>query len=99
MKQTQFYKLLDIVEDVKKVDAMIKLHSLNNEDSSFMLNQYQARKDKLVGILIDELVSPSLRSSRSIHTIKLIIDKYYPDLDNKYSVSKSDDFSMLELAI
>lgn len=98
MKQTQFYKLLDIVEDVKKVDAMIKLHSVN-DDTSFMLNQYQARKDKLVGILIDELVSPSLRSSRSLHTVKLIIDKYYPDLDKKYTQSKSDDFSMLELAI
>jgi hypothetical protein len=65
MKQGQLYKLPDIVEDIKKVDAMIKLHA-EQDESVFMLNQYQARKDKLAGILIDELVSPSLRSSRSI---------------------------------
>jgi hypothetical protein len=98
MKQSQFYKLLDIVEDIKKVDAMIKLHS-DHDDSSFMLDQYLARKDKLVGILIDELVSPSLRSMRSMKTIKLIIDKYYPNLENKYDLSKADDFTKLELAI
>lgn len=98
MKQSQLYKLLNILEDIKKVDAMIKLHTTHDE-SAFMLNQYQARKDKLASILIDELVSPSLRSSRSIKTIKLIIEKYYPDLDKKNTSSKTDDFAKLELAI
>ena len=98
MKQSQFYKLLDIVEDVKKVDAMIKLHK-ERDESSLMRDQYQARKDKLVGILIDELVTPSLISTRSIHTIKLIIDKYYPEAANKNKSPNTDDFARLELAI
>ncbi len=98
MKQAQFYKLLDIVEDIKKVDAMIKLHQ-EHDESTFMLDQYQARKDKLIGIVIDELVSPSLRSVSSIKTIKMIIDKYYPDLEHLYDISQTDDFARLEMAI
>jgi len=96
MKPSQFYKLLDLVENIKKIDAMIKLHQ-EQDESDFMLNQYEARKDKFVSILIDELVAPSIRSARSIHTIKLVIDKYYPD--KKFPGSKTDDFAKLELAI
>ena len=98
MKQAQFYKLLDIVEDIKKLDAMIKLHQ-EHDESTLMLNQYEARKDKLIGVVIDELVSPSLRSARSIRTIRLIIDKYYPEREQKNNLSKTDDFAKLELSI
>ena len=97
MKQGKFYKLLDILEDIKKVDAMIKLHS-EKDESTFMLNQYQARKDKLAGALIDELASPSMISPTSIRTIQLIINKFYPNLD-KTTLPKSDDFAQLQMAI
>ena len=98
MKPGQFYKLLDLVENIKKIDAMIKLHR-EHDESDFMLNQYEARKDKFVSILIDELVAPSMRSARSIHTIKLLIDKYYPETGNNFSGNKADDLTKLELAI
>ena len=98
MKPSQFYKLLDLVENIKKADAMISLHK-EHDESDLMLNQYEARKDKFVGLLIDELVAPSIRSARSIHTIKLIIDKYYPETGNNFSGAKADDLAKLELAI
>ncbi len=66
--------------------------------SDLMINQYEARKDKFVGILIDELVAPSIRSARSIHTIKLIIDKFYPENGNELSTTDTD-LAQLELAI
>lgn len=45
----------DIIEEIKKVNQMIDLHSKNN-DSDFMLIQYQHKRDQLISELEDELV-------------------------------------------
>jgi len=98
MKKGQLYKLIDLVEDIKKVDVMVKLHL--KDDSKFMLDQYKAEKDKLIGFLIDKLVSPEVRSARSMLTIKIIIDKFYNDnLLNDDQTFQSDELSQLEMAL
>jgi hypothetical protein len=98
MKQSQFYTLLDILEDIKGVDKMILLHL--NDDSAFMLDQYKSKKEKLVSNLIDKLISPSLMSARSIHTIKMVIDRFYGDEMKKLdSQSANDELSKLEHAL
>ena len=56
---------------------MIKLHQ--NDNSNFMLDQYKAKKDKLVCKLIKQLASPKNSSPRSIHTIKRVIDRFYTE--------------------
>ena len=45
MKQTQYYQLLNLLEDIKGVDKMIQLHPI--DDTSFMLDQYKAKKTKI----------------------------------------------------
>lgn len=90
------YKLLDLVEDIKKVDDMIKLHS--SHPDKFMLSQYEAKKEKMMALLIDELISPSYRSTDSFLIIKLSLEKFYP---KSYSYKpdeqkKKPDFSLLE---
>jgi hypothetical protein len=45
----------DIIEEIKKVNQMIDLHSKNN-DSDFMLIQYQHKRDQLISELEEELV-------------------------------------------
>jgi hypothetical protein len=98
MKPTQYYQLLDLLEDIKGVDKMIQLHP--DEGSGFMQEQYKAKKEKLVSMLIDRLVSPPLMSARSIHTIKMVIDKFYGDeMKNLDKQSSNDDLSKLELAL
>lgn len=67
-----------MVDDIKEVDAMIKLHSA--DPSVLMLDQYKHKKDKLISYLIDELVDPELRSAKSMFIIKVVIEKFYPDL-------------------
>ncbi len=98
MKQTQFYSLLDILDEIKGVDKMIALHL--NDDSGFMLDQYRSMKEKLMRRLIDQLISPSLMSARSIHTIKMVIERFYGDemarLD-KHPLN--DELSKLEHAL
>ena len=44
----------DIIEEIKKVNQMIDFHSTNN-DSDFMLKQYQAKRDQLISELESEL--------------------------------------------
>ena len=56
MKQVDIYRFLDIIEDIKKLEALIILHKTKEDD--FMLSQYEAKKTHLLGILIDELVRP-----------------------------------------
>jgi len=44
----------DIIEEIKKVNQMVDLHSTNN-DSDFMLKQYQSKRDQLISELESEL--------------------------------------------
>jgi len=55
MTSAQKYKLMDLIEDIEKVDRMISLHS--SDSSAMMLEQYKYKKDKLISYLIDELVN------------------------------------------
>lgn len=82
MKKADLNKLMDIIDDVKKIDAMILLHQ-SIDDSKFMVSQYEAKKTKLISSLIDELVSPSVQSPQSFSLIQQIIDKFYPTSTQK----------------
>ncbi len=45
----------DIIEELKKVNRMIDLHS-TNKDNDLMLGQYQHKRDQLISELEIELV-------------------------------------------
>jgi hypothetical protein len=98
MNNVKKYKLIDLIENIKEVDAMIHLHS--NDDSSLMLNQYHYKKDKLIGFLIDELVEPEFRSAKSMFVIKTVIEKFYPNLKNEIlNDTLHDDLNELTAAL
>lgn len=77
MKDSQVFKLIDLIEDIKKVDAMILLHD-NTGDSSFMSTQYESKKTKLMSQLIDELISPDVQSPQTLSLIQQVLTKFYP---------------------
>ena len=54
MENSKILRLIDLINDIKKVDALIQLHS-NLNDSKIITNQYVAKKEKLVSYLINEL--------------------------------------------
>ncbi|HEY8928116.1 MAG TPA: hypothetical protein VIM55_02935 [Mucilaginibacter sp.] len=87
MKKTEIYKLMDLIEDVKKLDELISVHR-QSDSSPFMINQYEAKKTKLIGSLIDELASPPVQSTQSYLLIQMLLNKYYP--------LKSEEGSMLD---
>ncbi|MEO6228564.1 MAG: hypothetical protein ABJB11_17425 [Ferruginibacter sp.] len=78
MTNNKIFKLVDLIEDIKKVDEMIVLHQKDLE-FNIMLSQYQAKKVKLTTQLITELTSPEFKSTNSLLFIKHFLDKFYSD--------------------
>lgn len=92
MTEAKKYQLQDLIEKIDQVDSMIKLHADN--PSSFMLEQYEAKKQKLLGYLIDELIDSTLRSPYSFRIIVLALQKYYPEVisgKSRIKKGKNDD--------
>lgn len=88
------HKIIDLIDDINKVNAMIDLHSSDN--SAMMLEQYQFKKDKLISYLIDALVDPKVRSPKGMFLIKTAIEKFYPNLTKEAS-SASDNRALSEI--
>ncbi|MBB5636393.1 hypothetical protein HDE68_002294 [Pedobacter cryoconitis] len=97
MKDTELNKLVDLIDEVKKIDSMILLHQ-DLDDSRFMVDQYEAKKTQLISKLIDELVSPGIQSPKSFSLIQLIIAKFYPSFD-QYRITPDDEIFKLAAAI
>lgn len=97
MKKGEIYKLMDLIEDIKKLDELISLHR-QVDASDFMISQYEDKKTKLMGSLIDELASPPVQSTQSYLLIKMILNKYYPIKPEEELIVDSD-ISRLAAAI
>jgi hypothetical protein len=95
MNEAKKYKLQDLIEKIDQVDQMIKLHSSN--PSTFMLDQYKAKKEKLLSYLIDELVDSKLRSPYSFKLIFMAISKYYPNVTKAKSLKDPVEIRYKEL--
>lgn len=76
MTESELYKLMDLIEEINRVEVMLEIHSQNSE-SKLMLNQYNAKKLKLTRELISELLASSDKTSLSMGVIKSILDKFY----------------------
>lgn len=76
MTESKLYKLMDLIEEINKVEVMLKMHSQESE-SKLMLNQYNARKLKLTREFISELLASSDKTSLSMGVIKSILEKFY----------------------
>ncbi len=92
------HKLEDLIGKIEEVDNMVKIHSSN--PSKFMFQQYQAKKEKLLGYLIEELADAKLRSPYSFRIIALALIKFYPELfdgkEIKIALKKDKHYSELK---
>lgn len=96
MSESKKYQLQDLIERIERVDSMLKLHS--SSSSSFMIEQYEAKKVKLLGYLIDELVDSKLRSAYSFRLVAMALAKFYPNLtkENKSKLYKNKSYKELK---
>jgi len=86
MEQIKLHRLMDLAEEIKKIDVMIQLHADN--PSSFMLDQYKEKKQKLIGYLIDELIEPEVRSLKSFEIIRNLIVRFYPHIEEEAAIDQ-----------
>lgn len=77
MNKTEKYNILDLMEEIKKIDSILLLHKKNSNDD-FMISQYEAKKVKLMAEMIDTLAAPNNQSPQSFKLIREILDRFYP---------------------
>ena len=92
MKKIEIYKLMDLIDDIKKINELISIHRKAGDE--FMISQYEAKKTKLIGSLIDELASPPVQSTQSYFLIKMILNKYYPAVPEEELIKDSDIYKL-----
>ncbi|MFB9077732.1 hypothetical protein ACFFLS_00535 [Flavobacterium procerum] len=94
MKDNKLYHILDLIEEIDKVDKMISLHE--NSDSSLMSNQYQNQKLKLSNYLVKELLTNSDNRTEVMYIIKLFIEKFYVNEINHLKFGENDNLKKIE---
>lgn len=80
MTTDKLYRLMDILDDLKKIDAVILSHLSHGSDTSdVMLSQYSARRDQLLVYFINELnASDDLEeTSQRLSLIKQIMERFF----------------------
>lgn len=97
MKKVEVLKMIDLVEEIKKLDELIQ-QSRRKKTSDFVINQYEAKKLKLIGSTITELASAPIQSVESYQLIQKILNKYYPNISED-SLLHDDDISKIATAI
>lgn len=94
MKNNKLYTILDLIEEIDKVDKMIDLHK--DTSSSLMLNQYKNQKLKLSNCLFHELLANSDNRPEVMYIIKLFVEKFYNHEINNHTFEKDDSFKKIE---
>jgi len=97
MKDNNLYAILDLIEEISKVDKMIAIHK--DSTSSLMLKQYTHQKLKLSGYLFKELLSNSNDQSEVMHIIRLFIDKFYNNELKNVNFENDKSFSQIESVV
>ncbi len=95
MNEKKIIQLENLLEEINQVNSMLKLHSLEDESERFMHLQYKNKKDKLISQVIDHLVTPSFRSTKSFALILKLLEKQYPHL--KSDAKKDHEHKYLEI--
>ncbi|WP_264535400.1 hypothetical protein [Flavobacterium sp. N1736] len=94
MKDNKLYHILDLIEEIDKVDKMLILHK--DSDSALMLNQYRNQKLKLSNYLVKELLSNSDNRSEVMYIIKLFIEKFYNNEMSHLQFEENDNLKKIE---
>jgi hypothetical protein len=88
MNDSKLYTILDLIEEISKLDKMIHLHKKNESD--FMLNQYSSKKLKLTSFLIKELTTGKENSDETMYLVSLFLNKFYSFNGGNKQFTKDD---------
>ncbi|MEP6806743.1 MAG: hypothetical protein ABI892_19605 [Flavobacterium sp.] len=94
MKDNKLYHILDLIEEIDKVDKMLILHK--NSDSDLMSSQYKNQKLKLSNYLVKELLTNSDNRTEVMYIIKLFIEKFYNNEISHLQFEENDNLKKIE---
>ena len=94
MRDNKLYGILDLIEEIDKVDKMIYLHT--NSNSDLMLNQYKNQKLKLSNYLFKELLTNSDNRPEVMYIIKIFIEKFYDNEISQLKFGENDSLKKIE---
>ncbi|MFH7015887.1 hypothetical protein [Flavobacterium sp. FlaQc-47] len=94
MKDNKLYHILDLIEEIDKVDKMLVLHK--NSDSNLMSSQYKNQKLKLSNYLVKELLTNSDNRTEVMYIIKLFIEKFYNNEMSHLQFEENDNLKKIE---
>ncbi|MFD2941053.1 hypothetical protein [Flavobacterium notoginsengisoli] len=94
MKDNKLYHILDLIEEIDKVDKMIFLHK--DSTSNLMSDQYKNQKLKLSNYLVKELLSNSDNRTEVMYIIKLFIEKFYTNEISHLKFDENDSLKKIE---
>ena len=94
MKDNKLYHILDLIEEIDKVDKMLILHQ--DSDSDLMLSQYKNQKLKLSNYLVKELLTNSDNRTEVMYLIKLFIEKFYNNEMRHLQFEENDSLKKIE---
>ena len=76
MTDNHIYKLVDLVEEIRKLDRTIQTHQASESANELMIGQYQSKKAKLVSYLIRDLSTPALRSPKAFVILRQLLENF-----------------------
>ncbi|MDQ6471346.1 hypothetical protein RB619_11880 [Flavobacterium sp. LHD-80] len=94
MKDNKLYHILDLIEEIDKVDKMLILHK--DSDSDLMSSQYKNQKLKLSNYLVKELLTNSDNRTEVMYIIKLFIEKFYNNEMSHLQFEENDNLKKIE---
>jgi len=94
MNDNKLYHILDLIEEINKVDKMLVLHKDSNSD--LMSSQYKNQKLKLSNYLVKELLTNSDNRTEVMYIIKLFIEKFYNKEINHLQFEENDNLKKIE---
>ena len=94
MKDNKLYHILDLIEEIDKVDKMLVLHK--DSDSDLMSSQYKNQKLKLSNYLVKELLTNSDNRTEVMYIIKLFIEKFYNNEISHLQFEENDNLKKIE---
>lgn len=102
MTKDKLYRLMDVLDEIKQVDEILSVHVKDQKNtSSLMVNQYKAKKEKLLAYLINEINSSPEHRSYRLKLIGQVMDQFYstPKVSHTITMKGDSELSQLEEAI
>ncbi len=74
--KASIYRILDLIEQVKKVDEVIARHT-SAGDTEFIISQYEYLRERFLGELLTEITAAGFQTSEAADLLQTTLAKFH----------------------